>query len=877
MSNQKHFIMRSPSLISISSLTFILLVSTVRISFGQVSINDSGDPPHEKSMLDISSSTPKGVLLMRMSKSDRESIVDPPESLLVYDSTEHRYYFWNNEHWVRFESDRIWEIDTTAATARVYLADENDSVGIGTATPSEKLHVSGNLKASRIIYSGADSAVNFKKTYTGDSIPGIDGYGWSPGLLTGWTAFPGLDPQSALIVEEKDGHKNVAELVPQVGAGGGPPGTDFFVIYKPFSGNSLKFETWMWLKGPGLLLGLIKPPAGDEEPQYIAAFAPDFGNNSYDVAYFASQNDSAHENYQSIGSLALETWVHCRVEWEQAGRCKAYLNGTLVANIPGSIDSPQAFIIGGFDTTYFDGLGWSTNGYEAYTNLGYEKVQGKIGQFDAIISKDWSNYANFLPTGGGTLTGDLDMLKEYNQADTNSSGSYIGLSMSAEDSLGSWGSLEIGCFSYAWDGFSNSEQQIIGDGLLSIGTRNSEMILAPSLEQNIWSTPHKVFLRADSAGTNGRATSLVLTTGLDETISQNNHTVKQINDLDNSNADTIIAFFESGENYPSWSGQRLKMLTGGKKGAVFQIDTVIVTGDVLIILQPWYSSWDFEDIAAGDKFSALGNQISQSLSFESSYDINPDTSFSQKLTATGQFQLYANSFVFHNGMNEKLRIDQNGDIYIPDGMLGIGISGPMANLHVNTYEDSASRVLLTHGKTGSGISSGFLLEQYEDTTFLKNNQNGPVHFSTAGYNRILSLQRDGNVGINTDSSIYKFQVRIDPSTEGHVSSNGAWANSSDLRLKQNIRPLSPVLTQMELVNPVRFKWKNNGNDDIGFIAQDLEKVFPEYVDTDQNGIKSIAYGQLTGVLWQAILELKQKIEGLKIENEQLMQQIERIR
>jgi hypothetical protein len=49
----------------------------------------------------------------------------------------------------------------------------------------------------------------------------------------------------------------------------------------------------------------------------------------------------------------------------------------------------------------------------------------------------------------------------------------------------------------------------------------------------------------------------------------------------------------------------------------------------------------------------------------------------------------------------------------------------------------------------------------------------------------------------------------------------------------------------------------------GVIAQELEKIAPELVSTTDEGIKSVAYGNITGYLIEAIKELKQEIEELK--------------
>jgi hypothetical protein len=65
------------------------------------------------------------------------------------------------------------------------------------------------------------------------------------------------------------------------------------------------------------------------------------------------------------------------------------------------------------------------------------------------------------------------------------------------------------------------------------------------------------------------------------------------------------------------------------------------------------------------------------------------------------------------------------------------------------------------------------------------------------------------------------------------------------------------------MNGVRFKWKDNGENSIGVIAQQIEQVLPEVVATTEEGTKSVSYGNIVGVLIEAIKELQQEIEVLK--------------
>ena len=64
--------------------------------------------------------------------------------------------------------------------------------------------------------------------------------------------------------------------------------------------------------------------------------------------------------------------------------------------------------------------------------------------------------------------------------------------------------------------------------------------------------------------------------------------------------------------------------------------------------------------------------------------------------------------------------------------------------------------------------------------------------------------------------------------------------------------------------PVQGVHENEGHD-IGVIAQQVEKIFPELVTTRDNGYKAVKYEKLTAVLIEAVKELTSKVESLESE------------
>jgi hypothetical protein len=108
-------------------------------------------------------------------------------------------------------------------------------------------------------------------------------------------------------------------------------------------------------------------------------------------------------------------------------------------------------------------------------------------------------------------------------------------------------------------------------------------------------------------------------------------------------------------------------------------------------------------------------------------------------------------------------------------------------------------------------------------------------------------------------------------TSGDVFAGGdvvAYA-SSDERLKKNIEIISNPIQKVQQLKGVTWNWKNEASEAqkatpaIGVIAQDVEKVLPQLVDTRENGYKAVDYGKLTGLLIEAIKEQQKQIDELK--------------
>ena len=102
--------------------------------------------------------------------------------------------------------------------------------------------------------------------------------------------------------------------------------------------------------------------------------------------------------------------------------------------------------------------------------------------------------------------------------------------------------------------------------------------------------------------------------------------------------------------------------------------------------------------------------------------------------------------------------------------------------------------------------------------------------------------------------------------------------SGSIRWKKNISGLSMILDEITQLNPVYYEWKKeefpemsfDSGLQVGLIAQEVEKLFPELVKTNEDGYKAVSYEKLTVVLLEGMKEQQQQIDELKALVEQLI-------
>jgi hypothetical protein len=178
----------------------------------------------------------------------------------------------------------------------------------------------------------------------------------------------------------------------------------------------------------------------------------------------------------------------------------------------------------------------------------------------------------------------------------------------------------------------------------------------------------------------------------------------------------------------------------------------------------------------------------------------------------------------------------DGDLSFPTGNIGIGRTATSNRLDVNGTINAANLLV-----NGAPLTSGAdIVTDIEDAT----------RYVTFANNTTGTF-----IQANVSTSLI-----FNPST-GTLSAT-IFNSTSDENLKSNVITLDNALNKTNSMRGVSFTWKDNGKQSIGVIAQEVEKVLPEVVTT-YDGVKSVNYDGIIGLLIESIKELKTRIEHLE--------------
>ncbi|MBW1655407.1 tail fiber domain-containing protein [Flavobacterium quisquiliarum] len=193
------------------------------------------------------------------------------------------------------------------------------------------------------------------------------------------------------------------------------------------------------------------------------------------------------------------------------------------------------------------------------------------------------------------------------------------------------------------------------------------------------------------------------------------------------------------------------------------------------------------------------------------------------------------------------------------------------------------------GIVGSNVKSAVAIGYYtnvasgHDGSFVFGDRSNVATVSSTAANQFTGMFNGGYRFLTNRGDLNKGMVmdNLGNATFSGMITPSAVVLPSDIRLKKDIQTLTSVLDNIKQVRGVTYYWKDvsKGTDlQLGMIAQELEKVYPELVITNkETGLKAVNYAQFTGVLVEGIKEQQTQIEDLKSEVETLKKQMQEIK
>jgi len=261
------------------------------------------------------------------------------------------------------------------------------------------------------------------------------------------------------------------------------------------------------------------------------------------------------------------------------------------------------------------------------------------------------------------------------------------------------------------------------------------------------------------------------------------------------------------------------------------------------------------------------------------------------INADGKFNLgqAADSPIFGNLLTAPFIINAgapSGSLAINAlGNVGIGTTTPNAALDVvgnaiiltRTGDSPLIRINRNDATGTAGLS---LARQGMERWVVRLSDDANNNFEIGDtINTRLSINTSGNVGIGKTPDL---QFLLD--VNGRVRGSGPYDQSSDLRYKKNLTPISSALDKVTRLRGVSFDWRKeefpelnfSAGRNLGFIAQEIKDVLPEVVSQDAKGYYSVAYSQVVPVLVEAIKEQQKTIAQQQTELESVKEKLRRL-
>jgi len=235
----------------------------------------------------------------------------------------------------------------------------------------------------------------------------------------------------------------------------------------------------------------------------------------------------------------------------------------------------------------------------------------------------------------------------------------------------------------------------------------------------------------------------------------------------------------------------------------------------------------------------------------------------------------ADQFRVVTGGTERLEVN-NSQVTV-QGQLGVnGVANVNGNVDLRA-DGNTTTARYVHIPRGGGVT--FYGDAGASHSITSRNNAGTVadDLNISSYGAVyIMLDKNNNNGSGADFKIYRngtSTVALTVSGEnGNLTAEGDVTAFSDERLKENITVIPNAIEKVSQIRGVTYT-RNDQKDKekvyAGVIAQEVEKVLPEVVNTTEDDTKTVAYGNMVGLLIEAVKEQQEQINELKKQIEEM--------
>jgi len=267
------------------------------------------------------------------------------------------------------------------------------------------------------------------------------------------------------------------------------------------------------------------------------------------------------------------------------------------------------------------------------------------------------------------------------------------------------------------------------------------------------------------------------------------------------------------------------------------------------------------------------------------------------LAVSGESQIKAsgssNVMTFEVNDAERMRIDTSGNLYVGTtsasdyytqklmvaGNIAFGTSTSKnllgdfgeTNLYLINYNTDSSATMRFHVGGGASNKERMRIDSSGNLLVGATSRTGGKIFGNATPSTPFIETQNSTTGATHFSLFHRNSAGTEIGFIKVSNTGTTYDTGSDYRLKENIEPIQNGLERLNELKPVKFNWKADGTLSEGFIAHEVQEIFPDAVagEKDSEMMQGMDYGRITPLLVKAIQEQQEQIETLKAEVKEL--------